>query len=295
MRREPAWLLEHAANTYSQTGEDGIIEAILRLLPERDKWCVEFGAWDGVFLSNTRRLIEDAEYKAVLIEGDEACFSRLRSNNESNDRVITLNAFVGCEGSTRLDALLEPLQIPKDFDYLSVDVDGMDFHIWKSLDIYRPKVVCIEFNPTIATEARFVQRADSSVNHGCSLASLVELGKAKGYELVCVLPFNAFFVDSRYFSLFAIDDNSALSLRKDLSTITHFFIGYDGSIHLQGNAGLPWHGISIHESDFQVLPRALRKYPGRYNWLERQMLRGFRLFRSPPLLLDALKRRISRR
>ncbi len=70
--RDDAWLLNHRSNVHSQAGEDGIIEKILELLPVRDHWCVEFGAWDGVFLSNTRRLIEHAGYSAVLIEGSKA-------------------------------------------------------------------------------------------------------------------------------------------------------------------------------------------------------------------------------
>ena len=43
-----------------------------------DKWCVEFGAWDGVYCSNTCHLIRDKEYKAVLIEGDKSKFSELK-------------------------------------------------------------------------------------------------------------------------------------------------------------------------------------------------------------------------
>jgi hypothetical protein len=43
------------------------------MLPERDKWCMEFGAWDGQFLSNTCNLIENGDYSAVMIE-----YSRVR-------------------------------------------------------------------------------------------------------------------------------------------------------------------------------------------------------------------------
>lgn len=59
MSRSPTWLLEHKKDVYSQTGEDGIIETILSTIGDRDGWCVEFGAWDGQYLSNTRNLIEN--------------------------------------------------------------------------------------------------------------------------------------------------------------------------------------------------------------------------------------------
>jgi hypothetical protein len=53
-----------------------------------------------------------------------------------------------------------------------------------------------------------------SVYQGSSLLAMVELGKAKGYELVCVTTFNALFVRADYFPLFHIPDN-ALPLMRD--------------------------------------------------------------------------------
>jgi len=55
-------LLERARNVNSQFGEDGIIAALLSQIPSRTSWCVEFGAWDGKHLSNTRKLIDDEHY-----------------------------------------------------------------------------------------------------------------------------------------------------------------------------------------------------------------------------------------
>ena len=42
-------------DVFSQNGEDGILEAILDLIPKQDlrKLVVEFGAWDGINFSNT--------------------------------------------------------------------------------------------------------------------------------------------------------------------------------------------------------------------------------------------------
>ena len=65
---------KYKANTYSQFGEDGIIKEILFRLRnsgiELNNWACEFGAWDGLYLSNTARLILEEEFNAVLIEGD---------------------------------------------------------------------------------------------------------------------------------------------------------------------------------------------------------------------------------
>ena len=45
-------LLAHAADVWSSTGNDGIIAEIFRRLGRSTGTFVEFGAWDGVHLSN---------------------------------------------------------------------------------------------------------------------------------------------------------------------------------------------------------------------------------------------------
>lgn len=50
-------LLDYRRNVTSQCGEDGIIEKIFEMIGARNKWCVEFGAYDGKHLSNSYNLI----------------------------------------------------------------------------------------------------------------------------------------------------------------------------------------------------------------------------------------------
>lgn len=282
MKKPPTWVNDFQKDIYSQAGEDGIIEQILQVLPHQDKWCVEFGAWDGVKFSNTRNLIENMDYSGVFIEGNKKKFLDLQANYSSRDDVITLHAYVGFNEDDNLDTLLAGYPVPFEFDFLSIDVDGNDYHIWKVLSRYRPKAVCIEFNPTIPTEVRFVQPADSSINQGNSLLSLVELGKEKGYELISVSDFNAFFVDSKYYPLFEIDDNRPEVLRQNLSEITYVFVGYDGTVFLRGSKKLLWHGLPLKESKIQHLPKFLRKFPDRYNTFERMARLVFWLLIATP-------------
>jgi hypothetical protein len=270
MQKSSTWLLDFRRNVYSQGGEDGIIEKILSLLPSADRWCVEFGAWDGEHLSNTRNLIERYGYKAILIEGDKGKFSKLTRKYHRYDAVIPLNRFVGFEKEDDLDSILSATPIPQDFDFLSIDIDGNDYHIWKTLAIYQPKVLCIEYNSTIPNEVDFVQIPDHSVNQGSSLDTLVLLGREKRYELVSVTEHNAFFVLAEYYPLFEIENNTPCVLRIQQQWITYIFSGYDGTVFLRGNQTLPWHGIRMHESTVQHLLRYLRKYPDTYTPWQRR-------------------------
>lgn len=288
------WLLDSGDNVYSQHGEDGIIGKIPSIIPERDRWCVEFGAWDGIYLSNVRNLIENDQYSAVLIEAAKERAVQLKNNYAEKDRVITLNKEVGFSADDNLDSILEVLTVPYDFDFLSIDVDGNDYHIWKAVSKYHPKVVCIEFNPTIPTEVRFIQKADKTVSQGASLLSLVELGRDKGYELVAVTVCNAIFVWREYFPLFMIEDNAPSSLRSSCEYVTYLFSGYDGSLMLQGHQRLPWHGVMLYESRFQQIPRWLQKYPGTYSKIENLAFKLFRwghlIVNSPNLTTKAISR-----
>jgi hypothetical protein len=292
MGKSSTWLLNHQAKIHSQSGEDGIIRKILETLPERDNWCVEFGALDGTSLSNTRNLIEHAEYSAVLIEASAARFKVLESNYSHVEKVTTINRLVGFSEHDNLDHILAETLIPSDFDFLSIDIDGNDYHVWKSSSKFTPKAVCIEFNQTIPNEVKFIQPADPKITQGSSLSALVDLGKEKGYELVCVEGVNAFFVKSKYFALFGIEDNSLTALRVDLSAVTYLFIGYDGTIFLHGQKTMPWHSkLPLKASKIQRLPKFLRKFSDNYNVVERIVFGLYLLFSSPRILIGEVKKR----
>src|SRR6266851_2072866 len=173
MQKTSTWLLDFKSNVYSQAGEDGVIQKALEVLPETDKWCVEFGANDGELLSNTRNLIDKHGYSAVLIESCKNAFGILRQRFASNPKVVTINQSVGLSEESKLDTILKGTPIPCDFDFLSIDIDGNDYHVWKSISQYEPKLVCIEFNPTIPTPVNFMQPPDGSLNQGSSIRALV--------------------------------------------------------------------------------------------------------------------------
>ncbi len=279
-----SWLNEYARNVTSQHGEDGIIEKVLEVMGENNKWCVEFGSWDGMKCSNTYNLVDKKGYRAVLIEGDGKRYKDLLKTFVANEKVTTMNAFVGFESDKRLDTILSGTGIPEDFDLLSIDIDGNDYHVWKDLSVYRPRIVVIEFNPTIGNEVEFVQPRDMSVSQGSSLLSMTKLAKTKGYELIAATRGNAVFVDEKYFSQFGIKDNSIEKIRADTSMVTHIFSGYDGRIFIRGCGVMPWQGIEIKESRVQQLPGWARKKAFDRNVLRRKLGRFFRRLRKKGII-----------
>jgi hypothetical protein len=274
------WLNEFAGNVTSQNGEDGIIAKALSLLPYLSLWCVEFGAWDGKHLSNTFNLVDSKGYNVVLIEGDPAKYKELCISYPCKDRAVFANAFVGWSEDDGLDQILSRYAVPRDFDILSVDVDGNDYHIWRATKSFQPKLVLIEYNPSIVNAVEFVQPAKASCNQGSSPASIVNLGREKGYELIAVTKHNLLFVQHEYYPLFGILDNSLEVMRDEEPN--YVFFGYDGTVFLQGSCCPEWHpGWRLSARDIQLLPRSLRTYPPNYTFAQKHLLRALFMLKYP--------------
>lgn len=282
-------LLKYKKNFFSQSGEDGIIKEIFRRIEFRstiklDKKCCEFGAWNGIHLSNTFNLIKNYHYEAILIEGDKKRFQEL-CKNLPEKKIIKVNKFVKFSGENKLDNILNKYSFPKNFDFLSIDIDGNDYHIFKGLNIYRPKLICIEFNPTIPNNVNFVQAKDMSINQGSSALSLVELAKKKMYSPVVATNHNLFFVNNelkKYVTKKNYKINNLISEKNN----NFVFVGYDGSIITSKKLILPWHGIIIKKIKF--LPKILEKYPENYNILQKIILLFYRFYSDPLRYLKKL-------
>lgn len=258
-------LLAYGRNVTSEHGEDGIIEKIFDIIGEDSKWCVELGALNGTHGSNVWHLIKERGWSAALLEADQTYFEKLQQEFVGSDRAHCINAFISFEGKQSLDKIFARTPIPRTFDLFSLDIDGNEYHMWDSLIEYRPRVMVVEFNPSIPNEVAFIQPRDMAVFQGSSLQALVELGKCKGYELIAANEANAFFVLKELFQKFGILDNSIDALHTDHRYETRLFQLYDGTLCISGYGRLIWHRLPIDIQKLQVLPRHARRYPARIN------------------------------
>lgn len=184
-------------NVYSQNGEDGVIEYIFDVLGIRSGICCEFGAWDGIHLSNTRKLISEG-WKAVFIEKDNCKFEKLVQNFADNSKVYCLNACVAA-GNHSLENLLkrngeaECDEINR-LDFLSIDIDGLDYEVFEELDL-QVGLICIEVNAGHnPSDLNRVNRKIAKRNIGQPLAVFSSIGNEKGYRLICYTG-NAFYLN----------------------------------------------------------------------------------------------------
>ena len=217
---QPVDLEKHERKVFSQFGEDGVIEKIFEIIEPTTKYCVEFGAADGVDGSNMRNLILNHGWRSYQIEGQPSLAKKLAKAYEGNPDVKTQQAWVW---PGNIEILFEEAGVPKDLDFLVIDIDSNDYYVWRAIHDFRPKVVMVEINPLFAPPQKMVvdyhpmNYWDGSDYFGASLQSYYDLAKKKGYELIYQMKDggNAFFVDAKYFPRFGIADNSPTKLFRE--------------------------------------------------------------------------------
>jgi len=179
-------LLNHRSNIYSQNGEDGVLSEILKRLnlDKNNLWCVEFGAWDGMHLSNTFALVERNNWNAIYIEGDKTKYNDLLKTAQNYKNIIPINKFVESDNNHKnsLDNILLGTSLPNDYELLSIDIDSYDLAIFNAYE-GRPKIVVIEINSSIPPG--IFQWHNGKKFVGNSFSSTLTVAKDKGYTLVC--------------------------------------------------------------------------------------------------------------
>lgn len=242
-------LSETAVVGCSQNGEQGVIDAVFREIGVKSRTCVEFGAYDLKKASNVYPLWTDG-WRALLIEGDKRRYEKLRSDyaahpQHEDQRVQIANRFVSENGADSLDRILAEHDFPTDVDLVSIDVDGQDFHIWRGLETFAPRLVIVEYNPSIPPHIEIIGDGRGN-NIGCSALALARLGQQKGYSLIACVGWNAFFVHREHAALFA--DSDDLEALFDYSYLHYAMQSYGGEVFFSGPLHLQ-HNMFCQDAD----------------------------------------------
>ncbi len=164
---------------FSQNDEDIFILEMFKKKNVENCFFFEFGAWDGIYLSNCRLLYEN-NWSGCFVEYNKKKFQELQNNYKENENIILINDKIDPDRKN-INELIINHKIKK-IDVLSIDVDGRDLSIWKSLNVLYPNIVIIEFNDSIPFDTIF----EDTTNHniGSSFPAIDNYAKSKGYELI---------------------------------------------------------------------------------------------------------------
>ena len=192
---------------YSQHGEDGIIDYLLKKLFIEKPIFVEIGV--GNFTEcNTRFLFEIRSAKGLVLD----CLKNLKKEISKNLKLWKgdLEIVETHVHSENITEILKRYNFNNNIDLFSLDVDGIDYWILKSLPSDFSKIAVIEYNPIFGhiheiTVPNFKDFNRSSYHHsnlcfGMSLKALINIMEEKNFYFLGsnLRRNNAFFISKKY-------------------------------------------------------------------------------------------------
>lgn len=175
---------KYASNVHSQNGEDGVTAECLKRIGLRMGHCVEVGSNDGLWLSNTRLLLENG-WSGAFIEREWSLYLQCQKNWGHRKDVKCI--------CSRVDGHNVNAFVNDDCDVLSIDTDGADYEIFKGLKA-KPKIVIVEIDSSIPPD---IDGFNS--DGGAGYLPMLRLGREKGYFLLAHTG-NLIFVRSEYWA-----------------------------------------------------------------------------------------------
>ncbi len=189
---------------YSKSGEDGILLGLLSRVGVVHKRFIKIGIGSGDEC-NTANLSLNHGWKGLLIDANSQQVDAARKFYAHLPQVRVEQSFVTIDN---INELFIQMRATGELDVFSLDIDGNDYWIMERLNVIKPRIVILEYNPSFGPERSITIPYDpkfycmdyhkSGWYHGASLTALTKLMCKKGFILVgCDSNgYNAFFVRS---------------------------------------------------------------------------------------------------
>ena len=202
-RKDSKSLKDYEFKVFSQWGEDGILQRLTNLVPITNKTFIEFGVED-FSESNCRFLMMKDLWSGFVMDGSADNIGRLKQSEYFwRYDLAVLHAFITREN---INDLLAKSGFAADLGILSIDLDGIDYHVLEAIGFFNPRILICEYNAVFGAERKISVPYDSAfvcgakhysrLYFGASLGAMTHLARKKGYSLVGTnsAGCNAFFV-----------------------------------------------------------------------------------------------------
>jgi len=197
-------------NVCSSNYEDGILLYIFSIIGMTDKKCVDIGS-GTIKGSNVANLIINHSFKGLLIDSDPKSIKIAEEyySNHPETSLFLPTLVASTATAENINTILVENKYVGEVDLMCIDIDGVDYWIWKAIEVIQPRVVVVEYQDILGPERSWTvpYKGDFNVHDygvnkqhnnycGASLSAFVNLGKQKGYRLVGCNKggWNAFFV-----------------------------------------------------------------------------------------------------
>jgi len=229
----------------SRLEEDKVLQDLTQ--NAQNGFCVDIGASDGITWSNIYALLR-LGWRGVAIECDPAKTENLKRNYGALDCAVITEKVT----PNNVSKLIQ--KAPREFDVLSLDIDGYDYFVLREvLRTHRPRHIIVEFNQCFPPSVKFSVLYDPvywwGVNsfYGMSIGAAYELLTKHSYAL-CHIAF-----DNAIFSLAGTEKDLQQEWEKNFLNRT------DGNDF--PNFGQQIARNLMHEPDWNVLAKVNRLWP----------------------------------
>jgi hypothetical protein len=194
------WLLPPPCNNFndyefkifSQWGDDGLIQYLIKHIKIENKIFIEFGVED-YSESNTRFLMMNNNWEGFVMDGSEVNMEKLKNQNWYWKYSLKNKAiFITKEN---INELLTSTGY-KNIGLLHIDLDGNDAHILAEINLneLNPSIIIMEYNAvfgndraiSVPYDKNFI-RTEKHYNNlyfGASLMAITHIANNKGYGLI---------------------------------------------------------------------------------------------------------------
>jgi len=194
---------------FSQNGEDGITDYLVRRICSPNRRFIEIGAADGIE-NLTAWLALGCRYSGIMIDGNPRQARQARLIYPA----MNLGVDFRCQFVDTTNVKnVAPDIADKYPDLFSLDIDGVDYYVARTMleDGFRPRIFVVEYNSAFGPDRRatvqysdtFNQKAfhHSGLYYGVSVNGWKTLLTAYGYHFVTVDQngVNAFFIHADSF------------------------------------------------------------------------------------------------
>ncbi len=187
---------------YSQNEEDGIIESIFNDIGTTNKIFCEIGI--GNCIENNTHYLLLKDWKGLWIDSRSKYIKKLKKKFKKKQKILDLK-ISRVDGNNINHLIFESSILNKKInviDFFSIDIDSYDLDCIMSLNIIKPRLICIEYNAKIHHRTKLEINKLNDFNweyddyFGSSLKIINDKLTSKGYILIAtnITGSNAFFV-----------------------------------------------------------------------------------------------------
>lgn len=186
---------KHEVKIFSNLEEDGIILWIFSTLGISKGYFIDIGSNDCIN-SNCANLAFNFNWSGLFIDSSQKLLSIGRKNYKRYSNISQYKFVCSFVTPENINDLISANTSNKEVDFISIDIDGNDYEIFKAISFVKPKCFVVENKIEYGSYDLIVPPNGNNDEPGASPVAVTKLAEKKGYTLIAANKpgFNTFYL-----------------------------------------------------------------------------------------------------